>query len=209
MAAIFLMAAVIFSPTLFLSAEEIPEGFKAQELSPLGGEITMPISWHYSGGMTSNGFMFVISKEKNEDGHYETGMRIQGIADVKKRSGLSAYDAANYNKQKFKKAAKRIIKECSDEDSGLFKKTCLETIEVNGRDPQNDFHVIYSFFWDEKMDMMITSIFGSPEKKWGEAEKIYNVMQSFTIIDVKKIEEESKQKQRSQPDGASKRGLSF
>ncbi|MGJ8653748.1 MAG: hypothetical protein ACSHX8_10780 [Opitutaceae bacterium] len=174
--------------TLTLFAEEAPEGFKEKELKPLGGKILVPDDWHFRGGMTKNGFMYILSKEDNPDGTYETGFRIQGIMNIKE-SGFTPTQATVYNWKRFKDGAKEIVKECDEEHAGIFKKTCLETIQENPTTPEDDFHIIYSFFWNDEIDMIVTGIFGAPESKWDEAEEIYYTIKDFTLIDMAKIEE--------------------
>ncbi len=162
-------------------------GYVVQELAPLGGEILMPETWHYRGGMTKNGFMFILSKEKNDDGSYETGFRIQGITSVRERSGLIPSKACIRAREKFEKAATRVVRKCAEEMVGLFEKICLETIQNNSKSPKDSFHVAYSFFWNDELDMMIITTFGAPASTWLEARKIYHVMEKFKLLDMRKV----------------------
>lgn len=195
----FLILIYSFLSICYAVDESLPPlGFKFQCLDPLGGNLTMPCNWYYEGGMTPTGFLFRASKENLEGGRYLTGMRIQGIVDVYKNNRVSPFDVVMMNKNNFKKSAKIIIKDCSEENSPPFRKTCLETIQENPYNSNDDFHIIYSFFWDEKLDWVVTSIFGAPESEWKEAKEIYGVMGRFTIIDLSKMKLE-KNTQNSPP----------
>lgn len=187
-----LVLSLLTATTLF--AQTAPIGFEEKELKPIGGKILVPDGWHLSGGMTENGFMYVLSKENNPDGTYQTGFRIQGILKIREK-GLSPLEATVYNWKRFKDGAKEVIKVCDEEDVGLFKKTCLETIETNPANPDDDFHIIYSFFWNDEMDMIITGIFGAPESEWEEAEAIYYKIKDFTLFDIEDMETDSEAKQ--------------
>ena len=189
---------VVFLTLILISlsahAESIPSGYTKEDLRPLGGEILVPESWYFRGGATNNGFMYVLSKEQNEDDSYETGFRIQGIINIKD-SGLSPVQATAYNWKRFKDSAKEIIKECDEEQAGVFRKTCLEVIQNNPNNPDDDFHIIYSFFWSDELDMIVIGIFGAPESTWPEAENIYNTIKDFVLFDIDKMEFEEDEPQ--------------
>jgi hypothetical protein len=170
-------------------AVKTPEGYVIQKLRPLGGELLMPQSWHFVGGITEIGFLYTASKELRADGSYDTGFRIQGIMKIKERYHIAPLDAVVQNIEAKKKGAIEIIKECKETQEGLFKKRCLETVEkVSGREGAVSFHIVYSFFWNDTMDTMIANTFGTPVSEWNEEVKIYNVMKNLVLFDKTKAE---------------------
>lgn len=172
-----------------LQAKDVPPGFRLQELKATGGSILMPDDWQFDSHGTPTGWLYTFADRFNDDWTYITGFRIQLILDVKNKSGgKTPHQEVLKARDNFKQHASKVLKECDEEDGGLFRKTCLETLEPNPYDPSDQFHVIYSFFWNDETDTMAVSIFGAPESKWANAEKIYKVMQPFTIIDVAKME---------------------
>jgi hypothetical protein len=175
---IVLIAIFIFE----FHAEIIPKGFRVQELS-MNGEVLMPEMWHFQGGLTDDGYDYVITEKKIVDGWYETGFRIQAFFDVSKSSDLSPFEVALYNRELFKSKALRILNECDIDSSGQYPKLCLETIEENLKNEGENFRIIYTFHWDDDLDMMVVLIFGTLERKWDEMMGIYNVMKHVTILD--------------------------
>ncbi|MFB9899968.1 hypothetical protein ACFFOV_06060 [Cerasicoccus arenae] len=181
------LALILFAAIAALHAQEIPEGFRVQKL-PMGGKALMPKDWHYEGGGLDNGFMYVFSKEEMTGEGYETGFRIQGFFKVSE-AGFKPSEAAAQNLEKFKSNAKSVIKVCDEYDQGPFRVRCLEAIQPNPHNAADDYHVIYSFFWNDDADMVVVSMFGAPESTWPEAELIYKEMQGFVLFDPSKAKE--------------------
>ena len=172
-----------------LHAAEAPKGYRVQELKATGGEILMPTNWQFNSHGIPGGWLYTFSDKFNDDWSYLTGFRIQLVLDVKEQSGgKTPREAALAARDKFKANARKVLKECLEEDGGFFRKTCLEVMEPNPYDPKDDLHVIYSFFWKDETDTMAISIFGAPESQWADASKIYDMMTGFTLIDMAKME---------------------
>ncbi|MFT3867915.1 MAG: hypothetical protein QM715_05395 [Nibricoccus sp.] len=182
-----IFALLVLSSCFAIGMVEMPKGFKTQALEPLGGELLMPESWHFHGGMTQTGFLFIASKEKNAGGSYDTGFKIQGIVGIKKKTGVSAKEAAQKNLNLFEKNAKKVIRTWPELEFGYFRRIGIEVLQANAKNPDDEYHVIYSFFWNDDMDMMVASVSGAPESNWPEADKVFEVMQRFKLVDVDKL----------------------
>jgi hypothetical protein len=162
----------------------IPEGYELQMLEPLGGKIVKPNGWFYDGGMTENGFAWTISKEDPSKGPYDTGLKISGIVDVSKRTGLIAEEFVKSLLDTRKDEAK-IISECEPTEQDHFFRICLETEEELIRDNTlRKFHIIYSDFWSNGLDMAIITVFGAPIDEWEEVKSISEIMSEFEFIDI-------------------------
>ncbi len=172
-----------------IASAELPDGYIAKDLEPLGGELLIPKSWHFSGGMTNTGFLYTASKELRVDGSYDTGFRIQGIMKIRELYRISPLDAVIQNVEAKKKEAVEIIQDHSEPQEGLFEKRCLETIEkIPSSGGTVSYHVVSSFYWSDKMDIMVVLTFGAPVSEWGEEVKVYNVIKNFTLFDKAKYE---------------------
>jgi hypothetical protein len=176
------------SPKLhLLAAEDIL--MELQVLEPIGGRIKKPKDWFYTEShRSSNSFLWTISKEKPVNGGYDTGVRIQLFTGIKKGTGKSPEKFLFSFKESKKEAANKVLKDCPVKEQGLFSVICLETIETIPYNGVNKlYHILYSLFWNDEMDMVILSIAGTPQHEWDNYQNIFNEMRGFKIIDLSKF----------------------
>ena len=154
-----------------------------QLLEPLGGKIDRPKEWHYTEGHKSQSWLWTISRENAEGGApYDVGVRIQAALHVQKITGKSPRQFILDLKAQKSKAADKVITECGEANQGLFSRVCLETEE--GR-----FHVLYSLFWGNGMDVIVITTSGAPKEEWQQYENVFNHMAAFELIDMSRFEE--------------------
>lgn len=176
----------------------VPPGYEMRSLKATGGSVMAPSDWHFSGGVTNTGFQYIISRERNEDGSYETGFRLVGF--VKLRSyNLTPIEAKDQILNSFRESAKRILKECSNESAGFFTRDCLEVIQENATDPETNFRVIHSFLWNEDADMLVVTTFGAPEGEWESVQEVCEIMSEFTLIDLRRLDQNTGSATESSP----------
>jgi hypothetical protein len=169
-----------------------PEGFEVRDFGPIGGQIIIPRGWFVSQGTRGTQYLFTVSKEDLAvTGHYETGWRIQWIAEVSKTAKITATQAVQYNIDR-KKASEEVVRECDLEKSGEFNRRCLETLSPVPSKPGMKYHIIYSFFWSDEKDMMVAGTFGAPMEEWDSAAKIYRVIKDFKLLDWDRVEAKKK-----------------
>ncbi len=161
-----------------------------QILEPTGGKIMKPKSWFYSESQNSNGYIWTLSKEDiSSGGSYDTGVRIQLIAGIKEGTGKSPKDFLFEFADSKKTTVDRVVSSCEPTEQGLFSVVCLETIEtVMQGDKKKEFHILYSLFWNDKMDMVVVSVAGTLENEWKEYQSTFNEMRAFEIIDMSRFE---------------------
>jgi hypothetical protein len=158
-----------------------PTEFVMQILEPTGGKIPKPKDWFYHEGHRGPVYMWTISREDSSKGPYITGVRIQVFMDVQTGTGKTAKQFIVDFVTSKKKEASKVIKTCSEEDHGLFIRTCLETEE-------GSHHIVYSFFWGKNMDLAIVSIAGTTKELWNKYEATFERMSGFELIDMKRFE---------------------
>jgi len=175
---------------------EIPEGYELQMLEPLGGKIAKPKGWFCYGGMTESGCMWVISKEKTNQGEYDTGLRIQGEWKIKERIGKTAEASAN-NFLDLKKRQTVVVRECETTSVSPFLRRCVEVEEdVERGKSKRKFHVVYSALWSNDMDMVVITTFGAPVEEWCTARDISEVMARFQLLDMDYIRKMAKEENK-------------
>jgi hypothetical protein len=180
-----LLFAVLFCLAISMAAKPgiaVPEGYVLQVLGGTDGRIAMPKAWHYTNGGTETGWLWTFSAEEMKDGQYETGLRIQMIMDVERRTNQSK-DAFAKNFIEQKRKSLKVIKECPVEDFGTFKRQCIEVLEsIQSPSGVRRFHILYSVMWLQQMDVVAVSTFGAPEDEWDSVADISKIMSEFVLI---------------------------
>jgi hypothetical protein len=160
----------------------IPEGFVLQRLESTDGRIAKPKDWFYVSSGTPSGWLWTLSAEDPSKGGYETGLRIQLLAGVEKGTKRSTEEfAQNFLQQK--RASTMLVSECPVVDQGQFKRQCIEVIEnVQRPEGVKIYHILYSVFWGNKLDMVVVNTFGAPEEKWSSVSPFSKVMANVELI---------------------------
>ena len=160
-----------------------PIEFIKQILEPTGGEIERPKHWFYTEGHHGQTLMWTISAEDNSKGRYVTGVRIQLFIGVKEQTRQTPEEFIR-DFVKGKKAKVDVLEECDETDQGMFKRICLEVEE-------GDFHILYSLFWANDMDMAAVSIAGTSKDLWSRHSATFDKMSKFKAIDMKHLEKKA------------------
>lgn len=185
MRSIISISIVLFS--LFVQAGDAVE-LETQILEPTGGRIEKPKDWFYRERHGGPYLVWILSKEDPDIGPYKTGVKIQLIPGIKEKSGQTA-EAFLRKFADSRKASVRVLSECKAQDQGFFTRICLETLEPAPEFGEGKkFRIQYSLFWGNSMDMAIVMVAGTLEELWPENQQIFNSMQAFEIIDMKRFE---------------------
>lgn len=167
----------------------VPDGFVLQELKPTGGKILRPKDWIYTENHSQNVLMWTISNEKQADGGYETGVRIQCFIGVKEHTGQSP-QAFIQSFIDSKEKSSKVISTRPRQVQGLFARVGLETEEkVPDGDKEKTYRILYSCFWGTDADIAIVSISGTTPDLWNKYTGIFDTMSSFELIDMSKFKE--------------------
>jgi hypothetical protein len=186
----FLAAVWPDEPGAKVKEKPVPKGFVRQELKPTGGNILRPKDWRLVEGHRDHVFMWTISKEDSVKGNYITGVRIQMLMDIKKNTGKTPQEFIEGFIAGKKKAAGKVVKECDASEQGIFTRVCLEMEEGPN-------HILYSAFWSsESADIAVISISGTTKELWKEMTATFDTMNTFELLDMKKLEEADKAKQQ-------------
>jgi hypothetical protein len=63
-------------------------------------------------------------------------------------------------------------------------RACLETTGYPSHaKPQQQYHMLYTFSWNDDADILIVSTFGAPVEQWHEAALVHAVIKDFKLID--------------------------
>jgi hypothetical protein len=161
---------------------ETPKEFVTQVLEPLGGEIKKPKDWYYREDHRKSTFMWTLSREDSQTGHYTTGVRIQAFVGIKEASGKSAKDfILDFIKTKKANAEVRVVETCDEKNQGMFTRICMEIEEGPN-------HIHYSLFWGNEMDIAVISIAGTSKELWHIYAPTFDKMNTFELIDMKRFE---------------------
>ena len=169
------------TPLYFESDEippvEIPTEFIMRELMPFHGRVNAPKDWFFR----QRGYAWIISKEDSEYGQaYLTGMKIEFFPGVKKHSGQTAEATAVANYRRLRGLSKSVVRTWEPTRMGLFTRYGIELED-------DRFHVIYSFFYDNDLDMMVVSTVGAPKSQWEAYSPTFGKMTDFTLMDLEAI----------------------
>lgn len=180
-----LLLASLLCVTTFCFAEDsfpVPNGYVLQILDPTDGKIARPSDWYYKSEGTPSGWLWTLSAEDPSIGDYETGLRMQLLVGVEKKTKKSRYTFAQ-NFLENKRTSTTVVRECPETDQGQFRRQCLEVIEnIKGTHGVNAYHILYSVLWGNTLDMVVVTTFGAPQDKWEAVKKISEIMSAIELI---------------------------
>jgi hypothetical protein len=171
---------LVWPSAITADADEAPSGFITQVLEPTGGKILRPKNWFYTESHNESSYTWILSLEDASKSRYTTGVRIQTLVDVKKGTGKSPKEfVLDYVSAKKNEA--KVLKTCGETDYGMFTRLCLETEE-------GPHHILYSFFWGNKMDIVVVVIAGTTKGLWDVYAETFDKMTALELIDMKRFE---------------------
>lgn len=184
---------ILLRTSLLLLAISVSQAFSktdtieytTQVLEPTGGKIEIPKGWFYKEYHGGPVLRWTISKENStKDNSYQTGMNIQLFADIKKQTKKSPKEFV-IGLLNSKRKNSQVLSTCSEQDQGLFKRVCLETIE-------GPYRIQYSGFWGSNdIDLAIVTVSGAPVEQWERNSAIFQRMSSFELIDMSRFPTDS------------------
>ena len=178
------VAVVVFALEASAFAQSPPTKFVTQILEPTGGKIPRPKAWFYAERHHGPVYDWMITREDTHDGTgpYTTGVRIQMFTGVKDGTGKSAKQfILDFIAAKKKEAAK-VIKTCDPKEQYLFTRICVETEE-------EPHHILYSLFWGTNdLDIAVVVIAGTTKELWDTYAPVFDRMNGFELIDMKRFE---------------------
>jgi hypothetical protein len=164
--------------------EKTPTEFVTQSLEPLGGEILRPRYWHYSEYHQPSRCNWTISRERNANRTYTTGVKIQFFIGVKSNTQTSAEKAMRQQAEIRREQASKVYNDFGQINTGLFHRIGFEVME-------GPFRVIYSYFWGHEMDVAAVTIAGTKASLWKTYCPVFEKMRDFTVIDPARFRKET------------------
>ena len=179
---LLLCLCLVIQPSMIAEAREVPDGYELQRLKETDGSILMPKGWYATSSGTPYGWTWSFSKDEPEGFSYATGLRIQLIFDVAKKTGESREKYVS-DFIEHKRKTVEVLDSCEAQDAGLFMRKCLEVVESTMfRGKVTQFRVLYSMLWGKETDMIAVTTFGSPVSEWESVKDISRVMSEFELI---------------------------
>lgn len=139
--------------------------------------------------------MWTLSKEDTKDGTgpYDTGVRIQVFIKPEEHTGKSAETHAREFFEKKKTEAKKVHRVIPEVKQDLFTRIGIETEE-------DGYRILYSAFWNNKMDLFVVSISGAKSGDWDKYAKTFDTMSEMTLIDMERFEKGKKEDAKEEPE---------
>lgn len=165
-----------------------PSGFVQQILDPTGGAINRPKDWFYTQMNNPAGYTWTISHEDSKNGAYQTGMKIQLLTGIQEYTHVSSSDFIKHFISEKKRSAVSIIKSCPEQTEDNFQTICLESEEiVPALDAKEKFHIIYTGYWNNELDIAFMTTFGAPSREWDKTNNIAANMSSLKLLDMARL----------------------
>lgn len=167
--------------TLDVKLPDPPKGYSWEAFPAIKAAFLKPDGWFVIKGVQEDTYGLLISKEKIEENKYfKTGMTVNVIKGIDKKTKMSPYQYALAAKEEAKKSL-TFTKEW-DKDIGPFKSVgFLYTKKDN--DETNTVHNV--MIANEKTGTLYLVIFESPSAEWEETWKIAEPMLLKIFIDDK------------------------
>jgi hypothetical protein len=168
-----------FSASVF--AVDAPTEFVTQVLEPTGATILRPKDWFYSESHVGSNLRWLLSREDTA-GHkrYETGFSLSIIPKVKEHEGKSARQLVYDLLDTQKRAATRFIRDCREQEQGIFTRVCLET-------EKGDLHYLFTFFWVKDLDLAVLTVASANKEQWESFAPIFDKMGAFELGDLQRF----------------------
>jgi hypothetical protein len=181
--------------TALCFGKDAPAGFVRQTLEPDVGEINKPRGWFYSDHHEADNsggvhLMWTLSKERNRDGSYDTGFRIQMLLGIRKATGRTAKQFVEDFIATKRKEAKEVPRNCEPTRQGEFTRLCLETEE-------GKYHILYTFLWQEGGDTAVVAIAGAKKNEWQNYTATFDQMNGFSLRDPNVLDKIFAEKRKS------------
>jgi hypothetical protein len=155
--------------------------FVTQILEPTGGKVQRPKDWFYTESHNSYSYTWILSREDASKAAYTTGVRIQLIEGVKRRTGKTPKEFIEDFVRTKKQSADKVLNMCDESSQGMFSRICLETEE-------GPHHILYSLFWgNDGLDIAGATIAGTKKELWDDYAPIFNAMSQVELIDMSRF----------------------
>jgi hypothetical protein len=165
------------------SFDTIPTNFIKQPLTAIKGSILIPKDWFYQEIPQRNGYTWILSKENSKTSDYVTGMRIQLLQGIKKGTNKTAEEFAN-DFLNSKKNSFKIIHNYPTTKQNPFTRKGIEVEEeilINNK--LEVYHITYSMFWNNKIDMLLVVTHGTTKKLWTKYIDTFSIMAKFKLLE--------------------------
>jgi len=159
-------------PFLVLWASVLPAVEKDFEFQPamlksIDCQVQVPVEWSVYDQSNQDSCSWVITPDDLNKAHYKTGVRIASFAQVENLSGIKAskWVADRVND---KSASLPVLSSETGSTNDYFQVKRLVTEEVYspGRTEYTTYRKIYSWYWNDKHDVVICMEARTPEKSW-------------------------------------------
>ena len=139
-----------------------PEGYSWEKCVEINGALLRPAGWHFLHEQSGDTEAYFVTKESIEGGkHFETGMTVNVVKDVAKKTGVkpSSYARAFLKEAQSKMPAEKTWEE---EKEGLKVLHALVS-EKEGEDP---LRLHYMLVANDKTGTLHILFFESPKRLW-------------------------------------------
>lgn len=157
-----------------------PSGFSWQRLAQIKSVLLKPDSWHFKHSKKGQTDGFFITKEDiDKAGVFKTGLTLNCVRDIPKKSGLSP---SSYAAALADAAAKKFqLVERSASKQGPFRAVRFRYVDAPvGKESITVCHVLFA---NDKTGTLFWTIFEAPTTNWDEAWKSGEIILKKMLLD--------------------------
>ena len=159
----------------------IPEGFTWQRLREIKGKGLKPKGWNFDKKKNKGKIIYRITKDK-KNRRYQTGLTINAVKNVSKRTNLNADLYAAYYIYEYMAGSMEVIDKW-DEKKGVFTGYGCEVLKKIERvNSETVFRLKVIAVANKKTDTLYIIIFGSPEAEWESYTEIEQTLINNMIL---------------------------
>lgn len=141
--------------------------FKAAVLKGIDCQVQVPVAWHVYDQSSLGKGSWVVTPDDLNQAHYKTGVKIDSFVQVESQTGIKAskWVAARVND---KSASLPVLSSETGSTNDYFQVRRLVTEEVYspGRTEYTTYRKIYTWYWNDRHDVVICMEARTPEKVW-------------------------------------------
>jgi len=161
-----------------------PEGYSWKKLKKIKGGVLKPRGWFYKRTVNKGKIIYRITREKkNIHGHFLTGLTINAVKNVTRRTKLSAALYGAYYIYDYMDESLEVINTWENSE-GIFNYYGCEVLKrLDDSEPGIIFRIKVSAIANTKTDTLYVIIFGCPNSDWENSFEIEKVIMERLVLD--------------------------
>lgn len=158
-----------------------PSGYTWQSFKDIKARGLKPDGWKFHRKKIDEKVIYRIVKDKSKR-CFLTGLTINAIKDVTRKTKLSAQLYAAYYIYDYQKASSKVLNTWNSIEGPFVRYGCEVVKPIKEISTQYDFHIKVAVIANRETDTLYVILFGTPEKEWESYRDIQDMLMGNIIL---------------------------